>query len=267
MHRNILEVAKFFDRFCQDHDLQYFLLGGTALGALRHGGFIPWDDDFDICMLVEDYEKLLKLKDPLSEKGYHLQIENTTEWPLFFSKLRLNNSLYLEREDSGRTMHNGIYIDIMCISPGYDNLILRYSQYLAAKILSASALADRGYRPSTFTKKAAMFFATNLCNSWVRSKLLRFIRCCSPIARSGRFYNHFFGRAPFRHACIHNKHFVRPIKVQFENHSFQAMTAVEDYLDTRFGAGWRELPNKAVRDSFPAHCMRFEAHPDFIDPL
>ena len=56
-----LEIAKKFVAVCDEHDLRYFMLGGTFLGAVRHKGFIPWDDDMDFGLLREDYDKLLKL--------------------------------------------------------------------------------------------------------------------------------------------------------------------------------------------------------------
>lgn len=267
LHRNIFEIAKFFDKFCQEQNLKYWLLGGTALGAMRHEGFIPWDDDFDVCMLIEDYQELLKLKNSLFSYGYHLQAEDSTEWLLFFSKIRLDNSLYIEAEDEDRVMHNGIYIDVMCLSPGYNNVLLRYSQYLTAKLLSASALGSRGYRPKSFLRKVTMVLARIICTDWIKVRLLNYVRFCSPLFASGKFYNHFFGRAPFRKACIAREHFSEIKRAKFETYTFPVMTDLEKYLDTRFGKNWREMPSDSVRDSFPPHCIRFEPHPDFLEPL
>ena len=109
LHADILIIADSFHKFCSKNNIKYYLLGGTALGAARHQGFIPWDDDFDVCMDFENYNKFLELWDSAGlHKEFYLQCENTEEWPLYFSKLRLNNSKYLEREDIGRVMHNGV---------------------------------------------------------------------------------------------------------------------------------------------------------------
>ena len=56
-----LDILVEFDKFCRDHNLKYFLAYGTLLGAVRHKGFIPWDNDVDVCMLRDEYEKLIKL--------------------------------------------------------------------------------------------------------------------------------------------------------------------------------------------------------------
>ena len=62
----ILEIAVYIDKFCQENDILYCLMGGSALGAIRHGGFIPWDDDLDFFMTPDNYEKFVRL---FEEKG------------------------------------------------------------------------------------------------------------------------------------------------------------------------------------------------------
>ena len=57
VQNKILDVMKFIDKLCRDNDVTYYIMGGTALGAVRHGGFIPWDDDLDIFMIPAEYEK------------------------------------------------------------------------------------------------------------------------------------------------------------------------------------------------------------------
>ncbi|WP_104802490.1 LicD family protein [Blautia marasmi] len=69
-----LELMIEFDQFCREKKISYYLGGGTLIGAVRHKGFIPWDDDTDIMMLRKDYEKLLSLKDEFENKTSHRQI-------------------------------------------------------------------------------------------------------------------------------------------------------------------------------------------------
>ena len=71
LQNKLLEMLRWFDQFCRDNDLDYYLLGGTMLGAVRHQGFIPWDDDIDVGLYREDYEKfLILMKDKLEENKY-----------------------------------------------------------------------------------------------------------------------------------------------------------------------------------------------------
>lgn len=108
-----LEILLEFDRICKKNNIKYCLFAGTLLGAIRHNGFIPWDDDVDVCMLREEYEKfLIACKKDLSD-GYFLQDYNTDKnYPHQFAKLRKNNTLYVEERLSDLEIHHGIFIDI-----------------------------------------------------------------------------------------------------------------------------------------------------------
>ena len=214
-----------------------------------------------------DYEKLLSFKDYFLGTDLYLQLENTKEWPLFFSKLRLNNSTYVEAEDAGRVMHNGIYIDIMCLSVGYDNRLLRYTQYLSAKVLSAAALTSRDYRTNSLLKKFFLFFSSLVCRTALKQLLLHHVRCCSSLFSSGKYLTHFFGRAPFAKACIPSYILSQSSNIDFEGYSFPCALYLSDYLSLRFGPQWHMLPSDDVINSFPSHCMRFIPHPNILEPL
>lgn len=113
-----LEILLEFDRICKKHNINYFLYSGTLLGAIRHKGFIPWDDDIDVCMLREEYDKFMKIAMNELDNKYFLQNYDTDRnYPLQFSKLRKNNTTYMEVNLSNLKMHQGIFIDIF----PYDN--------------------------------------------------------------------------------------------------------------------------------------------------
>lgn len=257
----ILYIAKYFHSFCQEHNLTYYLLGGTALGAARHSGFIPWDDDFDVCMPQSDYEKLIELSAQISDEFY-FQKENTHEWPLYFSKLRLANSFYLEKEDVGRLMHNGIYIDIMCLSESYNNKILHYLQYFAAKILSAEALFQRGYTTNALSKKYFIHTAKIITTLLNKKTILNFVRPQIAPLIKGKFYNHFFGRAKFKYAIIKKEYCEKSMDVIFESEKFKCMGEYRSYLRDRFGDDYMEPPSADIRNSYPAHCVSFLTRSD-----
>ncbi len=108
-----LEILKEVDKICKDNDIPYFLAAGTMLGAVRHKGFIPWDDDVDIGMLPEDYERFLKVcPDSLSvEIGYQSAL-NTADCHYIHDKIRLKNSFFSTKYSDRYNMLNGVYIDV-----------------------------------------------------------------------------------------------------------------------------------------------------------
>lgn len=108
------EILLEVDRICKKHSINYYLVGGSLLGAVRHGGFIPWDDDVDICMLREDFEKFRKLcPAELSEKYAYQSYRNEKNTHYIYDKIRLKGT-YFSSEHSCRydDMQNGIFLDI-----------------------------------------------------------------------------------------------------------------------------------------------------------
>ena len=109
----ILGILKDFKVICAKYDIPYFAFGGTAIGAIRHQGFIPWDDDIDVCMLRKDYERFLEVApDELGGKYDLLTIENTDGYVLPFAKLSKKGTVFLEATDTNRTYTSGIFLDI-----------------------------------------------------------------------------------------------------------------------------------------------------------
>ncbi len=108
-----LEILKVFDRFCQEQGLKYSLYAGSLLGAVRHQGFIPWDDDLDVCMTRTDYDRFIDLwtKNPVA--GYVLQNkENSKYFDQSFTKLRKDHTTFLQEEWEIGNHHTGIFLDI-----------------------------------------------------------------------------------------------------------------------------------------------------------
>lgn len=101
------------DRICKKHNIKYFLAGGTLLGAVRHKGFIPWDDDADVMMLREDYDKFLKVLPYELPHNFAIQNdEKTSHFP--FTKIRINDTVFsTEFSSHFDDIHNGIFFDVL----------------------------------------------------------------------------------------------------------------------------------------------------------
>lgn len=257
LHQVILMIAVDFDAFCKEHDIAYFMMGGTALGAARHKGFIPWDDDFDVFMDHVNYAKFVELAPRFmpSEK-YYVQIGDTQEWPLHFSKLRLNGSHYSEADNVGNSMHEGIFIDIICLHSAFKTDWLRWCQYVAGKALSAGALAQRGYKTRSKKKRLAMKVAKHSVRGPAKWALQKIVR--GTHSKNSQMVGHFFGRAPFRATSFPREWLGEGRKVAFEQAQLTAPQALEAYLAMRFGPDFMSPPSGEVRASFPSHAVDFD---------
>ena len=123
-----LDMLSEFLNICQKLNLKHFLLGGTLLGAVRHKGFIPWDDDIDVAMPRKDYEIFLQKAPALLPP--HLFLQNLHSDPYFpanFSKIRNNNTTYIETSVKDFPIHHGVFIDVFPLDYLPDN---RFSQWI-----------------------------------------------------------------------------------------------------------------------------------------
>ena len=154
LHKLLVE----FDRVCRLLDIPYVLFARTLLGAVRHQGFIPWDDDLDVMMLRADYQRFLsEAPSVLNTDDFYLQGEYSSHWPMFFSKLRLNNTTCLEKfHPKDEAMHQGIYIDIFPCDNAAATELGRRVQFLASKVVIAKALDARGYDTDSTFKRVMM---------------------------------------------------------------------------------------------------------------
>lgn len=139
-----LEILDVIHRICTEHGLRYSLAYGTLIGAMRHGGFIPWDDDIDLVMPREDYEKLLAVWHDAAPEGYLLQ--NTRTDPDFtqnFTKIRKDHTTFLQDDtEREKKYHKGIFVDIFPgdrVAPGKISNLL---QHIACAV---NLLYTRGY--------------------------------------------------------------------------------------------------------------------------
>ena len=101
---------------CERHDISYCAIAGTVLGAVRHGGYIPWDDDLDIVMPREDYDRFIKFaKEELDDRFFLQNFETEPACVNYFTKIRRNGTLFVQESDVRVNMHRGIFIDIFPI--------------------------------------------------------------------------------------------------------------------------------------------------------
>lgn len=109
-----LQVLGEFQRLCSKHGLRYFAIGGTCIGAIRHKGFIPWDDDMDVAMPYEDYNKFLEIAKSELSSGYEITgPHDRKHYPAYYTKLHDARTTFIERGQADyKDYYAGIYLDI-----------------------------------------------------------------------------------------------------------------------------------------------------------
>ncbi len=190
-----LDILEQVDKLCKKHGLTYFAVGGTVLGAVRHQGFIPWDDDMDIAMPREDYEKFLSLAIRELPEQYHLQHFSTEPaTPFYFAKVRKSGTLFVEYPVKDLPIHQGVFIDIFPFDAVPDGPWMRKLHHglcrLAYRLFSCKALKSRidpsfeklgvhkrGFR--SFARKVLYICMKPLPPRWTFQLVDRCLRMCN----------------------------------------------------------------------------------------
>ena len=165
----LLMIAKDINELCLRNGIRYFLLGGSAIGAVRHKGFIPWDDDLDIVMDAENYDRFIKVcREQLDKEKYYLQ-EGFVDWPMPFSKIKLRGTTF---EEPGQFANPdgecGIFLDVFKVENAPSSSIGQKWQYFCAKYLLCYCLLERGWSEISGMKKLMMMAAYPLKIKWLR---------------------------------------------------------------------------------------------------
>lgn len=159
-----LEILDELDRICKLKDIPYQLAWGTLLGAVRHKGFIPWDDDIDVCMKRCDYERFLKEADSeLSDKFFLQTCFTDPDSIVQFAKIRKNGTIFEDNVDNLPTSHTGIWIDIFPLDNVKPGTLIDWFQRFQIAVcygITTSSVKNRvRYCKSKFKKFLRVLFA------------------------------------------------------------------------------------------------------------
>ena len=165
----VLNIAKDVDKLCRENNIHYYLGGGGAIGAVRHHGFIPWDDDLDFLMPYEDYERFVQIcKEKLDLNKYEID-QDLNNWALPMLKIRLKGT-YIEEKDKSieEGKCQGIFLDVFRLEHSPQSNIWRHIQYYASKLWIAYYCKHIGYKTDDLQKKLAIQLASMLDFSLIR---------------------------------------------------------------------------------------------------
>lgn len=169
-------IAKEIKRICENNNINYFLDSGSMLGAVRHNGFIPWDDDMDIGMCKDDYEKFIAIAPAELDKKFFLDnYETNPKNPYVFSKVRLKGTIYIESIGNADFEHNEIFVDVFPYYYISDNEFERRIEGLQMAFLAQAIMSKSGYKvwKGKGLKKRLKFFPTDVIGKVCTMQFLR----------------------------------------------------------------------------------------------
>lgn len=227
-----LNMLHELDRICKKHDIKYMLFAGSALGAVRHSGFIPWDDDLDVIMLRKDYDKFLSVaQDEFADGVYHMQKEYSEHWMGCFSKIRKNGTAFMEKVvPKDEKQHQGIYIDIFPCDNLAKGKLAAKLQFYSSKIVIAKCLSKKGYLTNSKLKKAFMFFTRLLPFRFFLKKALR-----RKDDRSERVHSFFAASSKFEKSVYERKWFEETELRRFEDGEYPVSKHYDKLLTVLYG--------------------------------
>lgn len=167
-----LDILEEIKRVCEENNISWFTVGGTTLGAIRHEGFIPWDNDIDLGMLREDYDKFMEIAGKQLKKGYVLQHFSTDKnTPTYFAKVRKDGTKFAQYSNKSLKIHHGVFVDIMPYDSVPEDVIQRRKYNKKVKLWHELYKAKMMWVASKplFTSKRTFF---NTCTRFILHTLL-----------------------------------------------------------------------------------------------
>ncbi len=139
LHSVLLDILKEIIRICDILDIDYFIQGGTAIGAFFEKGFVPWDDDIDLGMTRKDFERFVRQAPPLVGEDYFIQCPETDpNTPFYYIKFQKKHTLFVEYQYKDLDMHQGIFVDIFPYDNVPDNAFLERIHRRAVQYMEGS---------------------------------------------------------------------------------------------------------------------------------
>ena len=240
LHNCQLIIAREIKRICDKHNIRYFIIAGTFLGAVRHGGFIPWDDDMDVGMLREDYEMFLKVaKTELGEEFFLQTPETDKNYGLPFAKILLNGTVLVEAT-AGSNAKKGIFVDVFPFDVAPENEADRENHNKKTYFYKRLLLAKLNYNvcaKNDYVKRAVYFVLKIMSAFYSHDKLVKKLE--SEITR----YNNsktedivnIGGAYGYKKETIKADWVRDTVEIPFEDMTISAPVDYIKYLETFYG--------------------------------
>lgn len=262
-----LSVLKDFIKICEENGLTYFGMAGTGIGALRHGGFIPWDDDIDIVLFREDYEKALEIiKRDYSDRYTVVNGDEFSGYPLMTTRITVNNSLFIEEPLKTVKCPLGIFLDVYALDAVSKDPKKRkrqingtwfFSKLLILKHIPFPVLPFKGVKAKILhaITWCAHCFLNVFCIShkWLYNKGKSI--SCKYNGCDADEYGYFFDTV--KEWGLYKKEDIYPLrKEKFEDIYLNFPNNLEKSLETIYG-DWKQLPPPEKRKNHFPYALKF----------
>lgn len=263
VQNKILEVMKYIDKVCRTNGITYFIMGGTALGAVRHGGFIPWDDDLDIFMTPTEYVKFKVAIEKDSNPKFIIQEWRTTEKYLEYAKVRMNGTTFIEKSfENRRDMHQGIYVDIMMLHKVPINKCIQKLVYYECKFVTLYALTQRNWKAKSSSQQIVVNLLKLLpCRLMANIFYKRIYKYEN--MTEGFNWCYWITPAKFSSGLFAFEFFEEPVDVPFEDTVLLGSSHMKEYLEYRYG-DYMKLPSLEQQKA-AVHAMVFDTNRDYTE--
>lgn len=239
-----------FDRVCKKYGLRYSMEGGTLLGAVKFSDFVPWDDDIDVIMIREDYEKFLEIAPKELDSKFFLQsFNNIPQFPFNYAKLCYNGTMICDYAYSHiKEMNHGIFMDIFPV----DNVIPKklrthcsmvgvltgarvYKLKMGGKVKSFKGFVHKTL--SLLPMKVLIYFINKICTKYNEKDTGYIYEVCNSNKKFKPCYADMYNEYTY---------------LKFRDKEFMAVKEHDEFLKSRFGENYaNEMPREEER--IPSH--------------
>jgi len=235
-----LDILVDIDRLCKKLNLKYYIIAGTLLGAIRHQGFIPWDSDIDIAMYRKDYDFLIKEGNNHINSKYFIQSDySDNKHQGSFAKVRINNTIYIEKNNKINGKNRGIYLDIFPL----DDIKMFPSklQYYNAKFLKllqrVKAFRNGKVFSTTMTRTFVGIIASSLTIMVPKQYINRFIESSMRKGNNKRFkyVTNYCSKYGIIKQFMSKEVYGDPVELEFEGMKFWAPRKYIYWLERIYG--------------------------------